>query len=346
MIPPMGSRRHAVRRSIRSGCALLAAAGVCSASATAVGPEAGGPVDLSSEADVRIDGPIAGERLGRSVAAAGDVNGDGDADLIIGSPFVGSESSPDGAAYVVFGRGQRGVIDIAALGAGGFTIHGHGGAHAGASIGGLPDMNGDGLAEVIVGAPQQVVAGERRGAAFVVFGKRAAGDVDLSNLGPRGFRISGSHDQSLAGYGAAGAGDVNGDGFPDLVLGAPNLPGQPGSAWVVFGRPSPQDVDLAHLQPGQGFRIDEAPHGPQDPFGADFTGWAVDGAGDVNGDGLADVVVGALADPNGTDSGSAYVVFGKRSGEPVDLGSPPAWGFRIDGMSEFDGAGEWVAGGG
>jgi hypothetical protein len=306
-------------------------------------------VDLSTDASVRIDGPLTGAQVGRSVAGGGDVNGDGRDDVVIASPFESAPGSvgADGAAYVVFSRRAPGVVDLASAETAGFEIRGFGDGLTGASIGIVPDMNGDGLAEVIVGAPLQRIAGARGGAVFVVFGRRAGAEVDLSRLGGGGFRITGAHAESLTGYSAAAAGDVNADGLPDLVIGAPDLPGTPGSAWVVFGRPTPRDLDLALLQPDEGFRIDGPARSPSEPFGGAMTGAAADGAGDVNGDGLADVVVGAPgARPNGTASGSAYVVFGKRSGDAVNLASPPDWGFEIDGMTEFDDAGAWVAGAG
>ena len=348
MIRSMRGWQRACGRVIAGICVGLAASSLSLGGARAADSEAGGPVDLSTDADIRVDGPLAGEQIGRSVAGAGDVNGDGKADLVIGSPFASSPggSGADGATYVVFGRQEAGVVDLASAETAGFKIIGYEGGMAGSSIGGLPDTNGDGLAEVIVGAPLQRISGVRSGAVFVVFGKRGGADVDLSHLGAGGFRIAGAHAESLAGYSAAAAGDVNADGIADLVVGAPDT-GTPGTAWVVFGRSTAQDVDLAHLQADQGFRVDGIARSPAEPVGGNLTGGAVDGAGDVNGDGLADVVVGAvLAHPHGTTSGSAYVVFGKRSGDAVNLASPPDWGFQVDGMSEFDAAGAWAGGAG
>jgi hypothetical protein len=134
---------------------------------------------------------------------------------------------------------------------------------------------------------------------------------------------------------AAGPGDVNDDGIPDVVIGAykANANGheESGRAYVVFGKASTEPVLLADVALGVGgFAIDgEAAQ--------DYAGSSVSGAGDLNGDGLADIVVGAPgADPNGLDSGRTYVVFGKTDSEKVDLldVAQGIGGFAIDGEAE------------
>ena len=128
------------------------------------------------------------------------------------------------------------------------------------------------------------------------------------SLGARGFRIDGAAANNFAGFSVAGAGDVNGDGIDDVIVGAyqaaNNSRTTSGSAYVVYGGATPAGVDLASLG-ARGFRIDGAVTGDQ-------AGFSVAGAGDVNGDGVDDVIVGAdLADNNGrSGSGSAYLVAG------------------------------------
>jgi hypothetical protein len=148
---------------------------------------------------------------------------------------------------------------------------------------------------------------------------------------------------------AAAAGDVNGDGLPDLVLGAPNAEVRSGNVYVLFGPVGAPPIDLSSLG-DRGFVIRGTP--PPDQFGnGDFLGHSVDGAGDVNGDGLDDVVLGA---PGGGQTGlcshaagGAYVIFGKADSQPVDVTQLGTGGFRIDGAGSQCGfAGASVSGAG
>jgi hypothetical protein len=317
------------------------------ASAHASMPQQSGAVDLLNQANLRIDGAGANDYAGTAVAAAGDVNGDGIGDVIIGAYRADNNArTSSGSAYVVFGKATTTTVDLNALGAGGFRIDGAAANdYAGWAVAGAGDVNGDGLADVIVGAYlADNNARTNSGSAYVVFGKRATAAIDLNALGAGGFRIDGAVAGDAAGYGVAGAGDVNGDGRADVIVGAylasNNGRTNSGSAYVVFGKASASTVDLNALGAG-GFRIDGA-------AASDWAGWTVAGAGDVNGDGRPDVIVGAyLADNNArTSSGSAYVVFGKASATSVDLNALGAGGFRIDGAAAGDNAGYAVAGAG
>jgi hypothetical protein len=303
-------------------------------------------VDLLTQANIRLDGAAAGDKIGLSVAGAGDVNGDGLADVIVAAAEAGNNGSWSGSAYVVFGRGTTSTVDLGALGTAGFQIDGGAaGDLAGNSVDGAGDVNGDGLADVVVGAP---LAGNNSrtesGSAYVVFGKTTSGTVDLGALGAGGFRIDGARANDRVGISVAGATDVNGDGRADVVVGAPfarNSAGSySGAAFVVFGRTTTSTVDLATLG-ADGFRIDGAAAG-------DDAGRSVDAAGDVNGDGRADVIVGAdEAGSNGLEeSGSAYVVFGTTTTTTVDLAALGGGGYRIDGLYVGSYAGGSVAGAG
>jgi hypothetical protein len=328
--------------------ALLAVAAglVFATAASAVLPQQEGRVDLVPQANLAIHGAGASQGAGDSVAGAGDVNGDGLEDVVVGAPGARNNGrASSGSAYVVFGRAAPGAIDLAALGAGGFHVDGAGaGDRAGYAVAGAGDVNGDGRADVLVGAHAADPGGRSNaGSAYVVFGKGSSAPVDLAALGAQGFRIDGAAPTERAGWAVAAAGDVNGDGRADLLVGAPfaDRGGRQssGSAYVVFGKSSTETVDLA-LTGDWGFRIDGA-------SAEDFTAEAIGGAGDLTGDGLGDVLVGAtFADPGGRSSaGSAYVVYGKRTNEPVDLAALGAQGFRIDGAAAGDGAGAAVAAG-
>jgi FG-GAP repeat len=313
-----------------------------------------GPFASAADLDVgapgvrgfRIDGAAEGDFASGSIAAA-DVNGDRRSDLLIGSPETDNlEREQSGSVYVVFGGARSGQLDLATLTAG-FRIDGaETGDQTGWSVGRAGDVNGDGRADMVVGAPL-ADSNDRieSGSAFVVLGKGSADGIDLSFSPSVRLRLDGADTRERAGWSVAGAGDVNGDKRPDVVVGAPwaNPNGRffAGSAYVVFGQAASTTIDLA-APGGSGFRID----GPTDGdivFGG--VGWSVSGAGDVNGDGRADVIVGFPFYDAGQreDSGAAFVVFGKETPAPVDLASLGNRGFRIDGARAGDLAGASVA---
>ena len=319
-------------------------------------PQQHGGLDLLHEANVQVDGAAEFNFAGWSVAGAGDVNGDGVADTIVGAPDIDSYGGQgDGSAYVVFGGSSFDTpIDLDQLGDRGFRIEGAATRDGtGWSVAGAGDVNGDGLADVIVGSPDANNNGRQEsGSASVIFGiaddpntpdvREDASPVDLAELGDRGFRIDGADGGDRAGHSVEGAGDVNGDGFADVIVGAPDFDGFGGqgygSAYVVFGG-SPPDTPIDLDQLGdRGFRIEGAAT-------RDGTGWSVAITRDINDDGLADVIVGSpYASNNGREgSGSASVIFGvaddpntpdvREDASPVDLAGLGDRGFRIDGAS-------------
>src|SRR5918911_1556765 len=141
------------------GTALLALA-IVSSPASAARPAPTGTLDLRDGADAVFSSSTPGDESGRAVVALGDVNGDGIADVAVGSPGASPLGrTRAGIVRVVFGRGAPGTVDLATLGAGGFAIRGAPGDHAGTALGSLADISGDGGPEVIVGAPTAAPAG-------------------------------------------------------------------------------------------------------------------------------------------------------------------------------------------
>jgi hypothetical protein len=236
---------------------------------------------------------------GPSVAAAGDVNGDGRPDLLLGAPSVrlAGKRYPTNSAFVVFGRRYRSTLDLRRLGSRGLRIGGLVGQRIyRPAVAGIGDLNRDGRADVAVIRDPGGTIG-RRPQAAVVFGSRSTRTVDLGHLGSRGFRILG---QSATGrfsllYTVAGVGDLNVDGIPDLALGSATRPRDGAydySAFVIFGRRAASALSLENLGDA-GVRLTGPPASPQ--CGAQGVGAALAGAGDPDGDGHNEILLGAPA---------------------------------------------------
>jgi Ca2+-binding RTX toxin-like protein len=296
----------------------------------------------------KLSGEAAYDHSGNSVASAGDVNGDGFADIIVGAPGAYSHGYDSGAAYVVFGKaGVFGAnLNLSTLkGANGFKLSGvAAGDFSGCSVASAGDVNGDGFADLLIGALGADPHGDKSGASYVVFGKAGGfgANLNLSTLnGANGFKLIGVSVGDYSGFSVASAGDVNGDGFADLIVGAygadPNG-GFSGESYVVFGKGAGfgANLDLSTLDGVNGFKL-------SGEAAFDYSGHSVASAGDVNGDGFADLIVGAKgADPNGSSSGASYVMFGKAEGFSANLDLSTlngANGFKLSGVAEFDGSG-------
>jgi len=280
----------------------------------------------------QLFGIVEGEGAGYSVSSAGDINGDGFDDVIVGA--WGADTN--GTNSVVFGKagGFAATFSASSLtGANGFRITGaEAYSSAGQSVSGAGDINGDNIDDLIVGSDES---------AYVVFGKAGgfAANLNLSTLnGTTGFRIVNASINVNIGAAVSAAGDVNGDGIGDLIVGASYADSSAGAAYVVFGKVGGfgATFDVSTLTGANGFRITGV-------AANDYAGYSVSAAGDINGDGFADLIVGAFgADPNGSQSGAAYVVFGKAGGFAATLnlsGLTGANGFRITGGAAGDNAG-------
>ena len=247
------------------------------------------------------------DNAGVNITYAGDVNGDGRGDILLTAPRNGIEcagagTGPCGNAphydYVVYGKADEGRIDLAHLRRSqGFMIKG---VASGGSIAGLGSF---------AGGRYGAIAVQGRRVSYVIYGGRDPANVDLAHLGSRGFRIS-AGGPGAGPPGIAPAGDVNGDGRPDLLL----YKGFIGSAhdqgvFVLFGRRYSRTISVYHLG-SNGFVIRGADIGV--------------GVGDVNGDRRGDLLLRRAGVGLNYD-----VVYGASSSRVVDLAALGSRGFGV-----------------
>lgn len=252
-----------------------------------------------SDAVAVFTGEVAGSRAGLGAATtAGDVDGDGRSDLLIGAPDTTlSGGAEKGAVYVVTSAAS-GQIDlryadarVAGLTAG--DRFGHAAAHAG-------DVNADGYADIIVGAPQSDLGATDGGAAFVFHGGSAlSGQLDA---GDADFIVLGAQTNAETGHAVAGVGDLDGDGYDEVAVSDPvgvdsSLLGVVSVSYgPAAGNTDIEDADLLLLSDSAGTQM----------------GWSVAGPGDTDADGLGEVFIGAPGlSPSGSPmAGGAYLVRG------------------------------------
>jgi hypothetical protein len=274
---------------------------------------------LSATPDWSDQGEAASDQFGFSVASAGDVNGDGYVDVIVGAYGNEDGASNAGEAYVYHGSssGLSATPDWSDQGEAAND-------NFGASVASAGDVNGDGYADVVVGAWANDSAGSNAGEAYVYYGSSSglSATPDWSDQG----EAAGDN----FGLSVASAGDVNGDGYTDVIVGAySNDDGgsQAGEAYVYYGSSSGLSATPDWSDQGE--------------TAADYFGRSIASAGDVNGDGYTDVIVGAYGnDDGGSQAGEAYVYYGSSSG----LSATPDWSDQGEVSGDYFGRGIASAG--
>ncbi len=257
----------------------------------------GSPAGVSAAAYWVAFGEYSSDFFGWSVSSAGDVNGDGYDDVIIGaySAYYSATSLRPGKAYIYYGSasGLSGAPTV--------LIGDAGDDYFGYSVSSAGDVNGDGFDDVIVGAYGNDEAGGLAGKAYVF--KGGPGGLDTNAIWLGWGEVGGDY----YGRSVAGAGDVNGDGYDDIIVGAYgyDLGGltNRGKVYVYHGSSSGVDPGASWTRIGD--------------LATDYFGHSVSSAGDVNGDGLDDVLVGAYNAYNtvtSTRSGKSYVFLGDKTG--------------------------------
>ena len=300
-----------------AGCLLLLVPPVAAQPFPARVPLSG----LDAASGFVLRGVQALDEAGKSVSRAGDWNGDGIDDLLLGAPSATRNNIRwIGESYVVFGSGTTPgePVWLADLnGSNGVTFLGvYIVAFTGMSVSDVGDINHDGIDDILIGAgiasPDFIA---EIGESYVVFGTRDAlpASIALSQLNAAtGFRMRGLQPPERMGTSVSGAGDFNGDGVLDFVMGAsaasPENRNFAGVSSVVFGAQGAPQTNLALLDGSNGLVI-------QGLFPGDFLGNGVSNAGDFNGDGFDDLVLGApRSNRDGVNRiGEAYVVYGGNS---------------------------------
>jgi hypothetical protein len=265
---------------------------------------------------LQINAPSA--RFGWSVSTAGDVNGDGYADVIVGAPYYFNGQDQEGGAWLYLGS-DSGLNASSANQDEGNQPN----AHFGWSVATAGDVNGDGRADVIVGAPDYRVSLDQQGRAWLWYGQPTSEGISLTY----DWRAAGEQTEAFFGESVATAGDVNGDGYSDVIVGAPGHDSAAGRCYVYHGGSDPLAEDAGWTK---------ASNQENALFGT-----SVGTAGDVNGDGYADVIVGAPRWDGGQENeGAAWVYLGQATG----LTSAPHWYRRSNNPGAEFGASVGTAG--
>ncbi|MFA6027310.1 MAG: hypothetical protein WC752_00005, partial [Patescibacteria group bacterium] len=234
--------------------------------------------------------------------SAGDVNGDGYNDFLIGVPNNDTGASNTGAAYLIYGKSEKysGTTSLGALGSDSAKFYG---VTAGDSVGYSPatagDVNNDGYDDFFVDT--QDIAGSNAGAVYLIYGKseKYSGITALTALGGNGVKYFGEAVNDSAGYSSSTAGDVNNDGYADVIIGAFTNAGggvDAGAAYLIYG----QSEHLAGGALATAIKFTGEAAG-------DKSGFSVSSAGDINGDNFSDILIGADGWDEGYYTGAAYL---------------------------------------
>jgi len=230
-------------------------------------------ISAAGVARITYNGCNAGGYLGWSVSGAGDVNGDGVDDIVLGSPLANSQT---GVVYVLYG-GPFNSVDLTGYVFDGILLAADSGSgRAGWAVSGVGDVNGDNRADFAIGAPN---TNSYSGVVYIVFGSDSLANDNFRNIDSIGVLISGTSDANSLGNQIDIAGDINQDGVNDVLIGTKNAD----TMYVIFGGID-SSIALDSLNDATGIYITGT-------SGSNF-GFAISRGGDLNGDGVDDIITG------------------------------------------------------
>jgi len=290
----------------------------------------------ASAANVTLEGEDDSDFFGRSVSGAGDVNGDGIDDMIVGARRDDDGGTDAGAAYIFYGGKLASSIDASAANV--KLVGEDGSDDFGQSVSNAGDVNNDGTDDVIVGSRCNTEGGGCAGAAYIFYGgKNLASSIDASAAN---VKLVGESAYNYLGYSVSNAGDVNNDGIDDVIAGARGTDAgggggsdYQGAAYIFYGGNLASSIDASNANVILTAESDY-----------DLLGFSVSNAGDINNDGTDDVIVGADGDDDGGDAaGAAYILYGGNLDASINAADANV---KLVGEATLDYFGRGVSGGG
>jgi len=265
---------------------------------------------MSNSQGFTITGLMSHEYTYIIVNSAGDVNGDSYQDIIVSVSLRDKQNQK--GVLVIYGGSSLASFNISEMTSSqGFTIAAEAtwGASFGTSVSSAGDINKDGYADLLIVGSDDYSESQCK-YIFAVYGGKSLSDLNVMNMtSEQGFNISTcNHGSFFFGTTACSAGDVNGDGYADILISLPQENYSIGTVYIIYGGAELTSFDLTHIKKEQGIRI--AGYSRFSPL---YFGEGLSSAGDFNGDGYADVIIGAPEEGEHHDTGIVYIIYGGKS---------------------------------
>ncbi|NOX17411.1 MAG: hypothetical protein GXO87_03905, partial [Chlorobi bacterium] len=303
-----------------------------------------------SGADASFWGEAAGDWAGKAIGPAGDVNGDGYDDFLIGAYGNDDGAGEAGQAYLILGKSTGWAMDTDLSAADASFLGARANANAGYSVFSAGDVNSDGYDDFLIGASRDSQVGTDAGQVYLMLGRAAADwgmDYDFETQDADAAFV-GEDTYDLAGSSVSGVGDANGDGYDDFLIGARGDEeggvSSAGQTYLIFGKATADWVNNYSLSEADASFLGEAAD--------NYSGKSVSGVNDVNGDGYSDFIIGAYENSESDyRAGQTYLILGKSSGWSMDVGLSTAnssfWGevasdyagYSVSGVGDANGDG-------